>query len=117
MQMRSNVLSTTFNDQFLDLGSHEMVNFWQSINAPDGINVIPGYINASGAATVHGSAVTFTGLFGILMDEEAGGYSRLRYSIKPAPYNARGDYQNFWLKEYHKLYMDNTEKIVLLVLD
>ena len=117
MQMRSNVLSTTFNDEFLDLGAHEMVNFWQSINTPDGINVIPGYINASGAATVHGSAITFSGLFGILMDEEAGGYSRLRYSIKPAPYNARGDYQNFWLKEYHKLYMDNTEKIVLLVLD
>ena len=117
MQMRANVLSQTFHDEFLRLGDHEIVNFWQSISTPDGINVIPGYMDNTGAATVHGSAVTFTGLFGILMDEEAGGYSVLRSTIKPAPYNAAGDYQNFWLKEYHKLYMDNTEKIVLLVLD
>lgn len=116
-QMRANVLSQTFHNEFLELGAHEMVNFWQAIDTPDGINVVPGYIAANGSATVHGSAVTFTGLFGILMDEEAGGYSPIRSSIKPAPYNAAADYQNFWIKEYQKLYMDNTEKIILLVLD
>ena len=117
MQMRANVLSTTFHDNFLRLADHEMLNFWQSIDTPDGINVIPGYITANGAATVHGSAVTFTGLFGILMDEEAGGYATVKSTLKPAPYNAAGDYQNFFLKEYNKTYMDNTEKIILLVLD
>lgn len=117
MQMRANVLSTTFHDNFLRLADHEMLNFWQSIDTPDGINIVPGYIDASGAATVHGSAVTFTGLFGILMDEEAGGYATEKSTLKPAPYNAAGDYQNFFLKEYNKVYMDNTEKIILLVLD
>ena len=117
MQMRANVLSTTFHDNFLRLADHEMLNFWQSIDTPDGINVVPGYIAANGAATVHGSAVTFTGLFGILMDEEAGGYATIKSTLKPAPYNAAGDYQNFFLKEYNKVYMDNTEKIILLVLD
>ena len=117
MQMRANVLSTTFHDNFLRLADHEMVNFWQSIGTPDGINIVPGYIDATGAATVHDSAVTFTGLFGILMDEEAGGYATVKSTIKPAPYNAAGDYQNFFLKEYNKCYMDNTEKIILLVLD
>lgn len=117
MQMKANVFSQTFHDEFLTLGDHELVNFWQSISTPDGINVTPGYIAANGAATVHGSAVTFTGLFSLLMDEEAGGYAALRSSVRPAPYNAAGGYQNFWCKEYHKLYMDNTEKIVLFVLD
>ena len=117
MQMRANVLSTTFHDNFLRLADHEMLNFWQSIDTPDGINVVPGYINAAGAATVHGSAVTFTGLFGILMDEEAGGYATVKSTIKPAPYNSAADYQNFFLKEYNKIFMDNTEKIILLVLD
>ena len=117
MQMRANVLSTTFHDNFLRLADHEMLNFWQSIDTPDGINVVPGYIAANGSATVHGSAVTFTGLFGILMDEEAGGYATVKSTLKPAPYNAAGDYQNFFLKEYNKTYMDNTEKIILLVLD
>lgn len=116
MQMRANVLSQTFHDEFLRMADHEMVNFWQSINTPDGVNVTPGYIAANGAATT-GAAQNLTGVFGLLMDEEAGGYTRLRSTIKPAPYNARGDYQNFWLKEYNKMYQDNTEKIVLLMLD
>lgn len=117
MQMQANVLSTTFHDNFLNLADHETVNFWQSIDTPDGINVVPGYIDATGAATIHPSAVTFTGLFGILMDEEAGGYSTIKSTLRPAYPNVAGDYQNFFMKEYNKVYMDNTEKIILLVLD
>ena len=116
MQMRSQVLSTTFHDEFLRMADHEMVNFWQSIQTPGRVSVTPGYIAANGAATT-GSAQVVDNVFGILMDEEAGGYTRLRSSIKPAPHNAVGDYQNFWLKEYNKMYMDNTEKMVLLLLD
>lgn len=116
MQMRSQVLSTTFHDEFLRMADHEMVNFWQSIQTPGRVSVTPGYIAANGTATT-GSAQVVNNVFGILMDEEAGGYTRLRSSIKPAPYNAAGDYQNFWLKEYNKMYMDNTEKMVLLLLD
>lgn len=116
MQMRSQVLSTTFHDEFLRMADHEMVNFWQSIQTPGRVSVTPGYIAANGTATT-GAAQVVNNVFGILMDEEAGGYTRLRSSIKPAPYNAAGDYQNFWLKEYNKMYMDNTEKMVLLLLD
>lgn len=116
MQMRSQVLSTTFHDEFLRMADHEMVNFWQSIQTPGRVSVTPGYIAANGSATT-GSAQVVNNVFGILMDEEAGGYTRLRSSIKPAPYNAAGDYQNFWLKEFNKMYMDNTEKMVLLLLD
>lgn len=116
MQMRSQVLSTTFHDEFLRMADHEMVNFWQSIQTPGRVSVTPGYIAANGTATT-GSAQVVNNVFGIMMDEEAGGYTRLRSSIKPAPYNAAGDYQNFWLKEYNKMYMDNTEKMVLLLLD
>lgn len=116
MQMRSQVLSTTFHDEFLRMADHEMVNFWQSIRVPGSVSVTPGYIAANGTATT-GAAQVVDNVFGILMDEEAGGYTRLRSSIKPAPYNAAGDYQNFWLKEFNKMYMDNTEKMVLLLLD
>lgn len=116
MQMRSQVLSTTFHDEFLRMADHEMVNFWQSIQTPGRVSVTPGYIAANGTATT-GTAQVVDNVFGILMDEEAGGYTRLRSSIKPAPYNAAGDYQNFWLKEYNKMYMDNTEKMILLMLD
>lgn len=116
MQMRANVLSTTFNQQFLTLGDHETVNFWQSILSPAKVDVIPGYIGTDGSAVVSDTGVEVDNVFGVLMDEEAGGYASIRSSIKPAPYNAAGDYQNFWIKEYNKMYMDNTEKIVVFLL-
>lgn len=116
MQIQANVLSQTFHDNFLRMADHEMVNFWQDIQTPGTVNVTPGYIDKTGAA-VTGAAQNVSNVFGLLMDEEAGGYTRTRSTIKPAPYNARGDYQNFWLKEYNKAYQDNTEKIVLLLLD
>lgn len=116
MQMRANVLSTTFNQQFLSLGDHETVNFWQSILNPGEVSVKPGFISTAGDAVVANDAITVSNVFGILMDEEAGGYASIRSSIKPAPYNAAGDYQNFWIKEYNKMYMDNTEKIVVFLL-
>lgn len=117
MQIKANVLSTTFHDDFLKLGTYETVNFWQSIETPDGVNVVPGYVNAAGAATVHSGAVTFSGLLAVLMDEEACGYATVKSTIKPAPYNAAADYQNYFLKEYNKIYLDNTEKIVIFVID
>lgn len=116
MQIGANVLSTTYNERFLRMAAHESVNFWQSIQTPDSVNITPGYIGANGAA-VTGAAQNVSNVFALLMDEEAGGYTRTRSTIKPAPYNARGDYQNFWLKEYNKMYQDNTEKIVLFLLD
>lgn len=117
LQMRANVLATTYHDKFLQMADHEMVNFWQAIDTPDTVKVNPGYINTSGAAESYGSTVTVEHIFGVLMDEEAAGYSTVKSTVKPAPYNAAGDYQNFFLKEYNKTYFDNTEKVIVLLLD
>lgn len=117
LQMRANVLSTTFHDKFLQMADHEMVNFWQSIDTPGTVKVTPSYISAAGAATSAGQTVTVENVFGVLMDEEAAGFATVKSTFKPAPYNAAGDYQNFFLKEYNKIYFDNTEKVIVLLLD
>jgi len=61
-------------------------------------------------------AITLENVFAVLMDREALGYSVVKTTVKPAPYNARADYRNFFMKDYHKSFMDLTEKGVVFVI-
>ena len=115
-QIEMQVLADTYHDNYLKLADNETVNFWQAIRTPDSISVTPSYIGANGEVQT-GDAVNQSGIFGIICDREAAGYTVLKSTIKPAPYNARADYQNFWLKDYQKSFVDHTEKSVILLLD
>lgn len=115
-QIDTMVLSSVFHDQYLKQAYTEAVSFWQGINNPDQINITPSYMGPSGVV-IKGSAANTSGVFGVIMDEEACGYTIVKSTMKNAPYNARADYQNFFLKDYHKNYNDVSEKAVLLLLD
>ena len=115
-QIEMQVLADTYHDNYLKLSDNETVNFWQAIRTPDSISVTPSYIGANGEVQT-GTTVNQSGIFGIICDREAAGYTVLKSTIKPAPYNARADYQNFWLKDYQKSFVDHTEKSVILLLD
>lgn len=115
-QIDTMVLSSVFHDDYLKQAYTEALTFWQNINSPDAINITPGYMGASGSP-VQGSAVNVSGVFGMIMDEEACGYTIVKSTMKAAPYNARADYRNYWLKDYQKNYNDVSEKAVLLMLD
>lgn len=111
------VLADTFHDNYLRLADTETVNFWQAIKNPSQINIKPSYIGSNGAVVNAQNAVTKSNVFGVICDREAAGYTVLRSTMKPSPYNARADYQNFWLKDYQKSFVDHTEKSVILLLD
>lgn len=115
-QIGSNVLSTTFNDEYLKMIPREDVTFWQSINAPASINLTAGYISAAGAAT-SGSASLDSIVFGVLFDEEAAGYTLVNQWANPAPFNARGGYTNYFWHETQRFYNDFSENCVVLLLD
>lgn len=115
-QIETMVLSSVFHDTYLKRAYTEEVNFWQNINSPDTVNVYPCYQGTEGSP-VKGDLVNTNKIFGCLMDEEACGYTLVKSTMKAAPYNAAADYQNFFLKDYHKNYNDVSEKAVLLVLD
>lgn len=115
-QIGSNVLSTTFNDQYLRMIPREDVTFWQSINAPASINLTAGYISALGAAT-SGSASLSGIVMGVLFDEEAAGYTLVNQWANPAPFNARGGYTNYFWHETQRFYNDFSENCVVLLLD
>lgn len=116
-QIRAGVLADTYHDNYLNFGDHESVGYWQTIKAPGTINVTCSRIASTGNVTTASAAVNKTAVLGVLFDEDAAGYSVINHSIKPAPYNARGEYQNFWLHETQKCFNDHTEKGVVLLMD
>lgn len=115
-QIDSRVLADTYHDNYLKYADVESVNFWQSIKTPDAVNVTPAYTNTSGAV-VTGTAVNQTGIFGLMFDEDAMGYALLDRRMVPTQVNASGLYRNLFVHAKQKVFMDNTEKAVVLLLD
>ena len=115
-QMKSMVLSTTFNDDYLKQAEVEAVDYWQSMDSPDSINVVPVYTSSAGALTT-GAAQTQDKIFGLIHDKDALGYSDVNNWAATTPLNIDGGY---WNEAHHttfKSMLDNTEKAVVLLLD
>lgn len=116
-QIDSTVLSSTFNEQFLKMVDHERVNFWQSIDTPMGINVVPTYMNVDGSLVTPSSALVQSNIFGVLFDEEALGYTVVNQWSSPTPFNARGGYSNLYWHFTDRYWNDFTENGIVLLLE
>ncbi len=115
-QIDSRVLADTFHDNYLRYADVETLNFWQGIDTPDKIMVTPTYTNTSGVAVV-GNAVTQTGVFALLFDEDSMGWAMIHENVLPTPVNARGEYRNMWYHMRLRCFSDNTEKGVVFLLN
>ena len=115
-RMDAEVLSTTYNEQYLELGEVEEVSFWQSISSPDEVKVTPSYMNTSGAI-VTGAAQTLSKVFGVLFDEEAVMTQEVNTWSAPTPFNAAGGYSNMYWHKADRYLNDFSEKGVVLLLD
>lgn len=114
-RINAQVLSTTFNDEYLKLIPHEEVNFWQSAQSGQSINITAGYTTTAGAAT--SGAFTSSVVLGILFDKEAAGATVVNQWAQPTPFNARGGYYNQYWHESSKYYCDNFENAIVFTLD
>lgn len=115
-QFDAMVKSNTFHDNYLKFTDYEGVNFWQSIETPDSISVNPVYTNTTGTVTT-GEAVEQAGIFGVIFDEEALGYSQVNNWAAVTPFNAKAGYWNTYDHVNFRAIMDMSEKGVLLLLD
>lgn len=113
--INSNVLSGVFNDKYMKLVDHELVDFWQAVDTPQGIDVTAGYTNSTGAAT--SKAVTLSNVFGVIFDEEACGYTMINEWSAPTPFNARGGYSNIFYHFTDRYWNDFTENAIVMILD
>ena len=116
-QIDARVLADTFHDNYLKYADVETINFWQGIETPDKIIVKPTYTNTSGEVTTAGSAITKTGIFALLFDEDAMGWTMVHERVLPTPVNPRGLYRNMWYHMRLRCFSDNTEKGVVFLLD
>ena len=116
-QIDARVLADTFHDNYLKYADVETINFWQGIETPDKIIVKPTYTNTSGVVTTAGSAITKTGVFALLFDEDAMGWSMIHEKVLATPINPRGLYRNMWYHMRLRCFSDNTEKGVVFLLD
>ena len=121
-QMTAMVNSVTYNDDFIKYTDFEAVNFWQSIEIPDGIGVNPTYTKTDGTVTTKtgdGSSpgVTKSGIFGLMFDEDALGYAQVNAWNQLTPFNAKGGYWNDFDHVNFRTMQDMTEKGLILLLD
>lgn len=114
-RMRSEVLSTTFNDDLLRLGDVEEVSYWQSPDSPEEIDVTPSYMNNSGVI-VNAAAQNITNIFGVLFDEEAIMTQSVNEWSAPTPFNAKGGYTNTFWHASNRYLNDFTEKGTVLLI-
>ena len=113
----SRVLADTFHDNYIKLADAEVVNFWQSIDTPDQINVKSTYLIADGTLETSVAAVETSDIFGTMFDEEALGYTLVNQWSMPTPFNARGGYSNIFFHETARYWTDYTENGIVLLLD
>ena len=114
-RVKSNVLSTTFNEGDLKLIEHEEVTFWQNPNSPLDINVNASYTDSAGALQT--VAFTASTILGVLFDREAAGVTLVGEEMSTSPYNNAGKYYNIYYDFENRYYNDNYENCVILSLD
>lgn len=110
------VNTNTYHDEPLAYADVEGVDFWQSIENPDEMQITPVIIDANGQAAT-GTAQTITNLFGVIFDEDAVVTNMKEYRLESTPLNARGLYRNTWLTSNSQYCNDLTEKGIVLLLD
>lgn len=114
--METSVLSSVFNDEYLKTLDFEKVNYWQSIDDPQKINVTASYIDATGAVQTD-AAVEQGNILGVLFDAEAVGYTIVNQWTAPAPFNAKGGYQNTFWHYTDRYFNDLTENGVVFLME
>ena len=111
------VLADTYNYKFLELSDVESVNYWQAIDTPDSIDILPTYLKNDGTLDSPGSAVSQSDIMGVIFDDEAIGITVQDEFSGITPMNVRGQYWNQYYSYVIRYFNDFTEKGLVLLLD
>ena len=110
-------IADTYHDTFLRYADHETVNFWQAVETPDTINVIPSYLASSGNIITPGEAVKVPKVFALLCDEESCGMTVCNEWSATSPLNISGGYYNVAWHFTDRFWNDFTENAVVFTMD
>lgn len=107
----ANVLSNTFNDEYLRLMEHEEVSFWNNPQAPETIDVTASYTDTDG--TIKTGTVDTDNVIMVLFDREAAGYTVGSTWMDSTPFNVAGGYTNIYAHFTDRYWNDSTENCVV----
>lgn len=116
IQAKSQVYSSLFNPEYLDIGTFEGVNFWQYPKNPHRILVKPNILNTTTGASTEGTEQTIEYVLGLLYDEEAMGIMPQYDYSSATPFNSAGGYWNIFMHWRFNAYNDFTENAVLFII-
>lgn len=111
-KINSEVYSSVFNPDFLNLVDFEKVNYWQSSMTPSVIYTKAVMLNKDGTLKNLDAAET-PNVLGVLFDEEAAGYTTINEWAQPSPFNAKGGYYNQFWHFTDRYWNDFTENAVV----
>lgn len=116
VEAESEVYSSLFNPQYLEIGDFEGVNYWQSQDEPTQIKIKPNILDTTTGASKDGVETTIPYCLGILFDEEALGVLPQFDYASSTPFNSAGGYWNMYMHWRFNVYSDYTENAVVFVL-
>lgn len=114
--LKARVLADTFHPEFIDYSDIESVNFWQNIEDPMSLDVVPSYMDVDGTIKT-AAEQTITNLVGVIFDRDALGFTTVNEWSATTPLNAKGGYWNTFHHFTERWYNDFTEKGIVLLLD
>lgn len=116
-KMKTEVYSTLFNPEYLEIGEFEGVNFWQSQDYPEAIKVYkPNVLDAATGQSADGADVDLDFVLGVLFDDEAIGVTTQFDYSSVTPFNSAGGYNNLYYHWRFNSYNDFTENGILFYL-
>ena len=114
--LKARVLADTFHPEFIDYSDIESVNFWQNIEDPMTLDVVPSYMDVDGTI-VTAAEQNIDNLVGVIFDRDALGFTTVNEWSATTPLNAKGGYWNTFHHFTERWYNDFTEKGIVLLLD
>ena len=115
-QIENMVLADIYHDNYLRMAVTESVNFWQSIQTPDSINVTASYITAADG-TVTSGAQQVDNIFGLIVDEEAIGHTTINNWSGTTPFDVKDGFATTYYHFTDRFWNDFTENGIVLLLD
>lgn len=117
IKTEAEVYPTLFNPKYLDIGTFEGVNYWQSKTDPTRITAKPNILNVTdGSSKIAETQIDIPYVLGLLFDEEALGVMPQFDYTSVTPFNSAGGYYNMYMHWRFNSYNDFTENMVLFVL-
>ena len=111
------VFPEVFNEQYIKESAWEGVNYWQSPQTPDTMNVTPAIPGGVGGVQTVGNTFNPDKVLGVLFDEDACMVDTQLVDAMPSPVEARKRYYNLWYSFSYNSIVDLTENAIVFYMN